>query len=186
MWPGALLIYLPVLALCLSAASCGGSKGADSDTSSVAAAQETAFHADADIAMTVRSIADAIRVGEKLDSTDYDFRGILTDGQGRPLYTDTHGAPGEWVVDVLPDGGVVIRNINAGDLLPEDLREYLASNLGLTTSDIVETSEYDDDEDTSVEVYDFGKGLMRFETRNAPGPNGTDAVFVSIVLKAHG
>ena len=28
------------------------------------------FHADNDIAMTVRSIADAIRVGEPLDSTD--------------------------------------------------------------------------------------------------------------------
>lgn len=59
------------------------------------------FHADNDIAMTVRSLADAIKVGEPLDSTEYDFEGVLTDGQGTPLYTDVQGAPGVWVVDVL-------------------------------------------------------------------------------------
>ncbi len=59
------------------------------------------FHADNDIAMTVRSLADAIKVGEPLDSTEYDFNGVLTDGQGAPLYTDVQGSPGTWIVDVL-------------------------------------------------------------------------------------
>lgn len=52
------------------------------------------FHADNDIAMTVRSLVDAVRVGETLLPADYDFVGVLTDGQGTPLYTDVDGAPG--------------------------------------------------------------------------------------------
>ena len=42
-------------------------------------------HADNDIAMTLRSIIDAVKVGEPLDSAQYNFTGTLTDGSGRPL-----------------------------------------------------------------------------------------------------
>ena len=174
-----------LLGLGVIVAACSSGAGGKSNDSASVSQEPDEFHADADIAMTVRSIADAIKVGEKLDSADYDFKGTLTDGQGRPLYTDTHGAPGEWVVDILSEDNAVIRNINAGDLLPEDLREYVATNLGLSQSDIVETSEYDDDDETTVEVYDFGEGLLRFETRNSPAPGGTDAIFVTIALRAH-
>lgn len=148
-------------------------------------ASEQAFHADADIAMTVRSLADALKVGEPLDSTDYDYEGILTDGQGRPIYTDVQGNPGEWSVDVLTDSSAVIRNVHLGDLLPDDLEEYVVANLGLGKADIVESTEYDDDDETELDVYDFGGGLIRFEKRKAHAPNGTDAVFVSIVLNRY-
>lgn len=143
------------------------------------------FHADADIAMTARSLVDAINVGERLDSTDYDFRGILTDGQGRPIYTDSRGNPGEWMVDVLNDSTAVIRNLATGDILPEDLEEYVVSSLGLGKADVVETTEYDDDSETDLSVYDFGGGTIRFEKRISPSPNGTDALFVTIALSAH-
>lgn len=146
---------------------------------------QTYFHADADIAMTVRSLVDALEVGERLDSADYDFRGILTDGQGRPLYTDSQGNPGEWMVDVLNDSTAVLRNLATGDLLPEDLEEYVVSALGLGRADVVETTEYDDDCETDLSVYDFGRGLLRFETRIAPSPNGTDALFVTIALSRY-
>ena len=147
--------------------------------------RDRAFHADADIAMTVRSLADALKVGEPLDSTDYDYEGILTDGQGRPIYTDVQGNPGEWSVDVLTDSSAVIRNVHLGDLLPDDLEEYVVANLGLGKADIVESTEYDDDDETELDVYDFGGGLIRFEKRKAHAPNGTDAVFVSIVLNRY-
>ena len=42
-------------------------------------------HADNDIAMTLRSIIDAVKVGEPLNAEHYDFTGTLTDGSGRPL-----------------------------------------------------------------------------------------------------
>lgn len=173
----ALIVFVVVVASCGRKDS-GGGKALD-------AQPEQAFHADADIAMTVRSLADALKVGEPLDSADYDYEGILTDGQGRPIYTDIQGNPGEWTVDVLSDSSVVIRNVHLGDLLPEDLQEYVVSNLGLGKADIVESTEYDDDDETELDIYDFGGGLLRFEKRKAHAPNGTDAVFVSIVLNRY-
>lgn len=173
-----LIVFVVVVASCGRKDSGGGGKDLD-------AQPEQAFHADADIAMTVRSLADALKVGEPLDSADYDYEGILTDGQGRPIYTDIQGNPGEWTVDVLSDSSVVIRNVHLGDLLPEDLQEYVVSNLGLGKADIVESTEYDDDDETELDIYDFGGGLLRFEKRKAHAPNGTDAVFVSIVLNRY-
>ena len=68
--------------------SCGaGSHDSKGGTDSAYPDAEEEFHADNDIAMTVRSVADAIRVGETLDSVGYNFEGVLTDGIGRPLYT---------------------------------------------------------------------------------------------------
>ena len=169
----ALIVFVVVVASC-------GRKDAIRE-SGKERASEQAFHADADIAMTVRSLADALKVGEPLDS----YEGILTDGQGRPIYTDVQGNPGEWSVDVLTDSSAVIRNVHLGDLLPDDLEEYVVANLGLGKADIVESTEYDDDDETELDVYDFGGGLIRFEKRKAHAPNGTDAVFVSIVLNRY-
>ncbi len=163
----------------LFAVGCGKQ---ENKTTSVPSSSPDYFHADADIAMTVRSLADALSVGELLDSTEYDFEGILTDGQGRPLYTDSQGNPGRWQVDVLTDTTAVIRNLSSGDLLPGNLEEYVAGSLGLGRADVVETSEYDDDFETDVTVYDFGSGLVRFETRTMPAANGTDALFVTIAI----
>lgn len=161
-------------------ASCTGNK-TDAKDSDTATPVVESYHADNDIAMTVRSIVDAIKVGEPLDTLDYNFEGILTDGQGHPLYTDIQGAPGEWEVDVLSPTSAVIRNLYLGDLLPDDLESYLAQSLDLNDSDIIETEEYDDDESTSLVVYDFDGGYLRIETRAGMAPNGLEGPLMSII-----
>lgn len=147
--------------------------------------QPEEFHADNDIAMTVRSIADAINVGEPLDTTDYDFEGILTDGQGRPLYTDIHGNPGEWSIDVTSPESVVIRNSYQGDLLTDDLQDYLVQSLELNQNDRIVSNEYDDDYETEMDAFNFGKGTIRFEKRKALASNGVETIFLNIVMQAN-
>lgn len=159
-------------------ASCGNdSKRQETDEQ---AAEE--FHADNDIAMVVRSLADAISVGEQLDSTDYNFNGILTDGQGTPLYTDVQGAPGQWEVDVVSHRKAVIRNLYLGDLLPEDLESYIVTSLELDESDHRPTTEFDDDEEADLSLYDIPGGQLRFETRAGIAPNGIEGPLMSIVV----
>lgn len=163
--------------------SCNGEKttGAEkSDTAAVATNDEEYFHADNDIAMTVRSIVDAIRVGEKLDTTDYNFNGILTDGSGRPLYTTTQGHPGIWDVDVLSSTSAVVRNEDVGDLLPEDLEQYLTYNLDLSKSDIIDSLEYHGAEGAETTVYGFDGGYLRIDVRNTAAANGLEGPLVRI------
>lgn len=117
------------MAIVMSLGSCGKGTAEKSAESDSAAGVAEEYHADNDIAMTVRSIADAICVGEPLDTVDYNFYGVLTDGQGHPLYTDLQGNPGNWDVDVLSPTTAVIRNVDLGDLLPDDLEIYLSSML---------------------------------------------------------
>lgn len=144
------------------------------------------FHADNDIAMTVRSLADALRVGEPLDSAQYDFEGILTDGQGTPLYTDVQGAPGEWQVDVLDINNAIIRNIYLGDLLPGDLQSYILENLELRT---VEEMDYNgiealEDDETDVSVFDCDGVFLRFEVRAGTAPNGLEGPQLRIIMSS--
>lgn len=141
---------------------------------------EEEFHADNDIAMTVRSIADAIRVGEPLDTIDYNFDGVLTDGTGRPLYTDLKGAPGIWDVDVLSPTSAVIRNVNIGDLLPDDLESYIIGNLELTENDRVDSISVPVPEGAETAVYDFEGGYLRIDVRNTSATNGLEGAMVSI------
>lgn len=142
------------------------------------------FHADNDIAMTVRSLADALKVGEPLDSAEYDFEGVLTDGQGAPLYTDVQGAPGQWVVDVLDPGNVMIRNLYLGDLLPDDLETYLLSTLSLGDSARMDLTPHEavDDDETDIEVYDLNGAYLRFEVRSGMAQNGIEGPLLSIVM----
>lgn len=144
------------------------------------------FHADNDIAMTVRSLADAIKVGEPLDSTEYDFEGVLTDGQGAPLYTDVQGAPGVWVVDVLDQKNVTLRNLFLGDLLPDDLEAYLLQALRLSENDKLDFNAHEavDEDETSIVVYDFNGGYLRFETRAGIAPNGLEGPLLTIIMSA--
>lgn len=144
------------------------------------------FHADNDIAMTMRSLADALKVGEPLDSTLYDFQGILTDGQGSPLYTDVQGSPGQWEVDVLDDRNVIIRNVYLGDLLPADLESYLLQSLRIDRESIMDFTAHDavDDDETEITVYDFDGGYLRFEVRAGIAPNGLEGPMLSIVMSA--
>ncbi len=132
--------------------------------------------------MTVRSIADAISVGEPLDTADYNYEGVLTDGSGRPLYTDMLGSPGTWDIEVLTPQTVVIRNNSVGDLLPDDLMHYLALSLDLSDSNILsaETSVLDDDDEAERVVYDFGGGYLRFDIRASTATNGLEGPLVTI------
>lgn len=141
-------------------------KAAIADSDTVATAPAEYYHADNDIAMTVRSLVDALSIGERLDSVNYDFKGVLTDGQGRPLYTDITGTPGIWEVDVTSPTSAVIRNTNIGDLLPWDLEHYLVQTLNLDESDMIPPSpEVPSDADIHRVEYDFGSGFLRIETR---------------------
>lgn len=144
------------------------------------------FHADNDIAMTIRSLADALKVGEPLDSTLYDFQGILTDGQGSPLYTDVQGSPGQWEVDVLDERNVIIRNVYLGDLLPADLETYLLHSLHIDKESMIEFTAHHavDDDETEIAVYDFDGGYLRFEVRAGIAPNGLEGPMLSIVMSA--
>lgn len=165
----------------------GCHKAPSPSTSDTLALPETEdFHADNDIAMTILSLADAIKVGEPLDSAQYDFEGVLTDGQGSPLYTDVQGAPGLWQVDVIDNRSAVIRNIFLGDLLPSDLQSYLLRSLGLGDDNrMAFTSEDSENNDeTEIMVYDFGGGFLRFEVRAGVAPNGLEGQLLNIIMSA--
>ena len=174
------IAILFIFAISASIAGCGGS-GSRHDASPDSAQIPPSYHADNDIAMTVRSITDALRVGEPLDTLDYNFEGILTDGEGHPLYTDIQGTPGSWDVDVISPTTAVIRNVYLGDLLPDDLESYLASSLNLSPENIIETEEFDDDEETQLVVYDIDGVYLRIETRAAVAPNGLEGPLMSII-----
>lgn len=144
------------------------------------------FHADNDIAMTVRSLADALKVGEPLDSAEYDFEGVLTDGQGTPLYTDVQGAPGLWEIDVLDKRNVMIRNVFLGDLLPLDLQSYILQSLRLSENERLDFTAHEavDDEETEIAVYDCGGIYLRFEVRAGIAPNGLEGPLLSIIMSS--
>lgn len=138
------------------------------------------LHADDDIVMTISSLIDAVSVGEPLDSLDYDYEGVLTDGSGRPLYTDLQGAPGVWDIEVVTPQHACIRNVYLGDLLPEDLEQYIISQISVTPRDHIESSEYDDDDEADLSAYDFGAGYLRFETRVGRTTNGLEGPLLTI------
>lgn len=151
-----------------------------SDSVQDSAQLDTAFHADNDIAMTVRSIADAIRVGEQLDTADYNFTGVLTDGQGRPLYSDVNGAPGVWDVDVLSPTSATIKNVEVGDLLPEDLELYLVASLGLDESNEVDSLSHKGVDGRETSVYDFEGGYLKIDVDPSEDETGLERAKISI------
>lgn len=174
-------------AVILLSTSCA-TKPVSSDADSVVLSSYAVehYHADNDIAMTVRSIADAIKVGEPLDSTEYDFKGVLTDGQGSPLYTDVQGAPGMWVVDVLDNQDAYIKNLYLGDLLTGDLEAYILQSLHLSEEQRIDFTMHEalNDDETEITIYDFGSGFLRFETRAGIAPNGLEGPLLTIVMSA--
>lgn len=148
----------------------------------VAKPEERMFHADNDIAMTVCSIVDAIRVGERLDSADYGFTGILTDGQGTPLYTDIEGNPGEWNVKVISGDEARICNLHLGDLMTEDLRNYIVSALNLNSADLVTAYVNPADEQEFIWLYDIGDVQVAFSETSVKTPADLEGIIMSISL----
>lgn len=166
--------------LLLLAASCSHTQTKPADSSSLP--DETPFHADNDIAMTVRSLVDAIRVGETLRAEDYDFRGILTDGQGTPLYTDVEGNPGEWAVVVSGDSEAVISNEYLGDLMAADLRNYILSSLNMNDVDLISAYENPENEGEIIYYYDTGEVDLKFSTMPASAPSGLEGIIMCISI----
>lgn len=140
------------------------------------------FYADNDIAMTVCSLVDALRVGEPLDSGDYNYVGVLTDGQGTPLYTDIEGAPGQWRVAVEDPKQASIRNCRVGDLMAADLRRYIVSALGLNHADLATTYENPHKEGEWIWTYDAGDVKVSFAEIEAKSPSGAEGSLLAITL----
>lgn len=142
--------------------------------------EENQFHADNDIAMTVCSLVDAVRVGQQLDSADYNFNGILTDGQGTPLYTDLEGNPGEWKVRVVNTEEARISNLHLGDLMTEDLRNYIIGSLGLNGADLVTAYINPADEEEFIWLYDIGDVNVSFSETIVTTPSNLEGIIMAI------
>ncbi len=160
--------------------SCGNrTVGPGSDA---AASDSDQFHADNDIAMTVCSIVDAVRVGEPLDSADYGYQGVLTDGQGTPLYTDIEGNPGEWLVNVIADDEARISNLHLVDLMTDDLRNYIVSALNLNEADLVTAYINPADEQEFIWLYDIGDVQVAFSETQVKTPADLEGTIMSVAI----
>lgn len=147
-------------------------------------AEEEPFVSDNDIAMTVRSVADAINVGEAIDSLDYSFKGVLTDGSGMPLFTNMDGLPGEWEVEVVSPSVVQIRNVNTGDLISENLVGYISAALQLDDDDTLQLVSTREHADHKVSVFTFGKGTITIESQPGEDSSGSTGEKMLITMRA--
>lgn len=159
--------------------ACSGSEHKNTDTADEVMEMP---HADNDIAMTLRSIMDAMNVNQPLDSSEYNFQGILTDGQGMPLYTDIQGAPGQWCVEVLSPTKARIKNLYLGDLIPEELTQYLLQSLDIPDSLMVKEGSPLNMPDAEIAIYDFGSGQLILETLTAKTEDGLSGPLLNILL----
>lgn len=152
------LTVVPVMCCCMA---CGNASGRDNSSDSTVALES--YHANNDIAMTLRSLVDAASMGERLDSAAYNYTGVLTDGGGRPLYTDITGAPGEWSVEVMSPSSAIITNKYPGDLLCDDLREYILAHLNVADSTAIVVPASADNPDLEIRRYPMQGVLLTFE-----------------------
>ncbi len=173
-----MLLMVSVMLIVL--VSCGNKAPGISNESGMP--EEAQFHADNDIAMTVCSLVDAVRVGEKLDSADYNFDGILTDGQGTPLYTDIEGNPGEWKVRVINPEEARISNLHLGDLMTEDLRNYIVNALNLNSADLATAYINPANEQEFIWLYDIGDVNVAFSETLIKTPSDLDGIIMSIAV----
>lgn len=178
---------LAILAVCTGAfigiipgCSSADKGNGDTDTIETAVVDE---HADNDIAMTVRSIIDAINVGQPLTSADYDLTGILTDGTGRPLYTDVQGTPGIWEVKVLTPTSAVIRNLYLGDLLTDELIQYIVQTLEIPDAPLIQAADKSAGRPDNLTIYQTSGSDVIFETQIAKAANGDEGPLMKIVIR---
>jgi len=177
-------IKISTAAILLILTACGkNQQKTTSSDSLITTPPEESELAQHDIAMTIRSMASSIEAGEALDSSAYNFTGCLTDGRGVPLYTDFNNRPGKWRVEVKSPTKATIRSLYPGDLFPEDLRLYILSALSLTEEDV--DSLYVDNDAADSEsfiYYDFGPGLLRFQTYATEAPDGSESSLLDIEI----
>lgn len=145
-------------------------------------AAEADYHADNDIAMMVRSLADAISVDEELNAADYEYRGVLTDGRGRPLYTSPTGAPGVWTVRVANGKAAEITPDMPGNIMQADLKAYIATALGLSDEKIVRKPELHNRNFDEYTVYKIDGGHLCFESATHSDSRGGEMVNIRILL----
>ncbi|MDE6296587.1 MAG: hypothetical protein K2L89_01965 [Muribaculaceae bacterium] len=174
------LTFIILLSSCGKGSSSDNGKDSLQDSVAKVNAAET-FHADNDIAMTLKSVIDALNQGEELDSIDYNYEGILTDGTGHPLYTDIQGTPGVWAISVENPETLVIKNIYLGDLLPDALKSYILQSLGLETDNIMEQSKFKNVDSSDSNVYHINGAYLIFKTDTAMTPAGQEGPLMSIV-----
>lgn len=168
------------------------SGGADSFISDSVAEQvqpvetvaEEQYKADFDIGMTISSVADAINVGEPLDSVEYNFDGVLTDAMGTPLFTDFSGFPGQWEVTVVNSRELRIRNKGTGDLFPDMLVDYLTASLAERNEGEIEKVDEYDEGDVRISEYTYGHTALRIETRPELLPTGEVGPRLEITLRS--
>lgn len=168
--------FIPAVTLLLASCclnSCGNKKTQEAD-------ENSQFHADNDIAMVVGSLADAISVGESLDSADYSFSGVLTDGTGRPLYTDLSGHPGPWEIEVVSPSSARIKNTKIGDLMVDDLRNYLVSSLELEESGEYVSRDFNGRRQS---IYKIRDGYLVMTSKTDTTPQGISGEKISIILR---
>lgn len=144
--------------------------------------EDAQFHADNDIAMMVCSLVDAVRVGERLDSADYFFEGVLTDGQGTPLYTDIDGNPGEWRARVVSGDEARISNLFIGDLMTADLRNYILNALGLNDADLATAYVNPNNESELIWLYDLGDADVSFSEIETKTPSDLEGIIMTITV----
>ena len=179
------------LGIMLTLSSCRYAGSSDSDStegvgtdSVISTAEPEPFIANNDIGMTVKSVANTINIGERLDSTDFNFEGVLTDGIGMPLFTDLQGMPGQWEIEVVDSTELRIRNTNAGNLRPHELLEYLSTTLGDGGTEMQPVEEMDRG-DTHIQIYRYGRTELSVQTRPQQiGETGEVAPIMEITLRA--
>lgn len=182
--PNSIFLFLAALTLF---SSCGnGSSGSSGQADSAASSQsqeEEQFHASNDILNHLSSIIDTFRVGDEISAADYDWTGILTDGEGKPLYTDHDMNPGEWEIKVLDPDRVCLRSLHKGDLAMNDLTAYLVEGLGLSPENQM-PQESDASDGVIFEAYSFGPGIISFEIHPEKSPLGEEGPFYAVnILK---
>lgn len=154
---------------------------AASDTAVTDTVETVDYHADNDIAMTVRSIADAISVGEELIAEDYEFHGVLTDGSGRPLYTSPTGAPGIWTVRVASGKAAEITPDMPGNIEVGDLQKYVTSTLNLGDEQIVKRPQLHNKQYQEWTVYKIEGGYLCYEATRS-NERGRESSRIRILL----
>lgn len=123
--------------------------------------------------MVVRSLCDAVSVGEPFDSATYTFSGVLTDGVGAPLYIDTRRNPGMWRVEVVDARTAHVYNLDSGDLVSSDLAGYISGCLGLTDDDLITDRRTPRGEERKYAIHN---GKLTFVGEGDQGLNGCHIV----------